>query len=56
MRWNKYAVSLAAAELSLYGDPDQKAHNSENGVVWVAEGNSVSLEIAPFDRAHISSY
>jgi len=28
----------------------------ENGVVWGSYGHSGSLEIAPFDRAHASSY
>jgi len=26
------------------------------GVVWSSEGHSRSMEIAPFDRAHTSSY
>jgi len=30
--------------------------NSENEVVWVVTGHSTSLEIAPFDRAHTSTY
>jgi len=30
--------------------------NVENGVVWAVRGHQRSLKIAPFDKAHTSSY